>query len=418
MSLVPTQTVKTAKRMTSSTTWIVSSIAALSLFACLQACSDEPHTPDAQPVEDTSGDPDASPPDLRHEPADPPEVTSLQPAEGPLGGNVNITVLGRNLEQPTAVFFGTTEALSVGHIDVRVLSVRVPPATEPGQVDLTVENRNGSATLENGFTYLPSTDPNVVSLNPSRGGLSGGDLVTAEGANFPTEGTIQVVFGGAVAEEVTLDTETAFTITTPANAFGVVDVTFNFDGFVQVLEAGFEFWQELTLSDAIPNVGSPDGETEVVLYGTGLFEAADLAVTFGDIAAEVVLVSLSGNAATVLTPAGTEGTVDIAVTGSSGEALLEQAFTYGVPMIVSDIDPADLTLEGGEVTVSATGIVLDATITVVIGAGEPIAATLVEEEQFTFQAPSKESPGVFDLLIQQDEQRLLIEAAIAYVEEE
>jgi len=404
--------------MTSPKTWFVSSFWILLLAVGVQACSDEPQTPDAQPTEDISAEPDASPPDLRREPADPPEVTSLQPAEGPLGGNVNITVVGRNLEQPTAVYFGEIEALSVGHIDIRVLSVRVPPASEPGPVDVVVENRNGSATLEGGFTYLPSTDPNVVSLDPERGALSGGDTITVEGANFPTEGTITVVFGGAVAEQVTLDTDSVFSVITPANPFGPVDVTFNFDGFIQVVESGFDYWQELALSDALPNVGAPAGGTEVVLHGSGLFEAAELAVIFGETEAEIVPGTFSGGAVTALSPEGVEGVVDIIATGSNGEALLEQAFTYGVPMIVGDIEPADLTLEGGEVTVFASGIVLEAAISVVVGDGDDIPATLVEEDRFTFQAPAQDSPGVFDLLIQQDEQRLQIEDALAYVEEE
>ena len=390
----------------------------LALILCI-SCNDEV-TPevDTGPVDAGDQDIDTAPPDIRREPAEPPELHAVTPSEGPITGNIQITVSGRRFEVPTDVFFGETAALSVHHVDDKILSVLVPPGEEEGPVDLAVENRNGRDVLEDGFTYLPSTNPTVLELTPVRGDVSGGDTITATGRNFPTEGAVSVVFGSTVASDVVLDTETQLTITTPEHVFGLVDVTINFGGgYIQVIEDGFQFWADLNLDDILPNVGVLAGGTEVTLYGTGFLEGTNIEVHFGENLAPTGSYQLDDAVAVVMTPAGTEGYVDVVISGEHGAETLTEGFRYGVPLLVNRLEPATLGVDGGEVTIIGSGIDLEATIRVKVGDSDWIAAVAVSESELTFTAPARDA-GSYDLLIEQDDQRLLVPEIVVYQETE
>ena len=391
----------------------------LLVLLLLFSCNDEV-TPevDTGPVDAGDVDIDTAPPDLRREPAEPPEISGVTPSEGPLNGNIQVTVSGRRFEQPTDVFFGETAAVSVHHVDDKILSVLVPAGEEEGTVDVAVENRNGRDVLEDGFTYLPGTDPMVLELSPARGDVSGGDVITATGRNFPTEGAISVIFGSTVAPEAVPDTDTQFTITTPEHVFGLVDVTINYgEGYIQVIEDGFQFWADLSLDEIMPNVGVPAGGTEITLSGTGFFEATNIEVHFGENLAPTGSYQLDDTIAVVTTPAGTEGYVDVVVSGEHGTETLTEAFRYGVPLLVNRVEPATLPLEGGEVTIIGTGIDLEATIQVKVGDSDWIPATAVSESELTFTAPARDA-GSYDLLIEQDEQRLVVPEIAVYQQPE
>ena len=387
----------------------------LTVLLCV-SCNDEVTETDLAPVDAGDRDIDTAPPDLRRELAEPPELETVTPSEGPITGNIQITLSGRHFETPTAVFFAETEALSVLHVDTRILSVLVPPTDMEGPVDVIVENRNGRDVLEDGFTYLPSTDPTVVAFSPARGDVSGGDTITANGHNFPTEGAVSVVFGSAVAPEVGLDTETQFTITTPSHRFALVDVTINFGGgYIQVVEDGFQFWADLSLDSVLPNVGVPGGGTEVTLFGTGYLEETNIEVTFGGNLAPTESYQLDDTEAVVTSPAGTEGPVDVVVSGEHGTVTLTEGFRYGVPLLVDRIEPAILALAGGDVSVIGTGVDLEATIRVQVGDSDWIAAAAISETELSFTAPAREA-GSYDLLIEQDDQRLLVDEGLVYQE--
>ncbi|MFF3543036.1 IPT/TIG domain-containing protein [Streptomyces platensis] len=83
---------------------------------------------------------------------DAPTVASLNPTSGPATGGTVVTVTGTNLSTTTSVDFGGTLApFSV--ISDTSLSVVSPPGAA-GAVDVTVTTSGGTATLDDGFTYL------------------------------------------------------------------------------------------------------------------------------------------------------------------------------------------------------------------------------------------------------------------------
>jgi hypothetical protein len=93
----------------------------------------------------------------------------------------------------------------------------------------------GSANLQFPLFFPPT----LVALAPPQGAFAGGTVVVLTGFNF-RPGAV-VTFGGSVATIGNL-TPTAITVTVPAHAIGVVDVTVtNSDGQSSTLVGGFAY---------------------------------------------------------------------------------------------------------------------------------------------------------------------------------
>lgn len=88
-------------------------------------------------------------------PASAPVVQSLSQTSGSIVGGDQISITGTTLAGLTQVYFGTTPATAFQVIDPTTLMVTVPPATEAGPVDVTVQNSNGTSPLLDSdvFTY-------------------------------------------------------------------------------------------------------------------------------------------------------------------------------------------------------------------------------------------------------------------------
>ena len=69
----------------------------------------------------------------------------------------------------------------------------------------------------------PSPGPNILSLSPTSGDISGGTLVTITGTSFL--GATSVKFGGNGATSYTVVNNTTITATTPAGTFGLANVS-------------------------------------------------------------------------------------------------------------------------------------------------------------------------------------------------
>ncbi|WP_433289054.1 IPT/TIG domain-containing protein [Pseudonocardia sp. CA-142604] len=81
-----------------------------------------------------------------------PTVTAIDPVSGPTAGGTGVTITGTGLTTTNSVTFGGTPASFV------VISATEVSATTPagaaGAVDVVVTTTGGSATLEDGFTYV------------------------------------------------------------------------------------------------------------------------------------------------------------------------------------------------------------------------------------------------------------------------
>lgn len=83
-----------------------------------------------------------------------PEVTSISPTKGPLGGGTSVGILGANFVDGATVRFGDRAGNQVLVVTRRTISVKAPAGAALGAVDVTVTNPDGqAATLAKAFTY-------------------------------------------------------------------------------------------------------------------------------------------------------------------------------------------------------------------------------------------------------------------------
>ena len=190
---------------------------------------------------------------------------------------------------------------------------------------MSVTSPGGSATLDDGYTYVVA--PTLTALSPDIGPAGGGTTVTLTGSGF--RAGMDVRFGGTLAalESVTLG-GTAATVTTPAHAIGLVDVSVTTPGGAATLANAFTYAATPTVNGASPDEGPTVGGQSVTLTGTSL--QFGLQVRFGGTLATVVSVNPSGTSATVTSPAHAAGVVDVSVTTPGGSATLHGGYTFVV----------------------------------------------------------------------------------------
>lgn len=252
-----------------------------------------------------------------------PAVTGISPTSAPAAGGTSVTISGTNFQSGATVSFGGAAPSSVAVKSATQITVTTE-AHPAGPTSVTVQDPNGeSSTLTNAFTYNSAT-PTVSSVSPSTGPTTGGTQVQITGANLLAGA--MVLFGGAQATFVAVNSATQISAVTPANAAGTVNVTVEVPGdapgnapnaFTYVAPAA-----QPTLSAVAPNSG-PSG-TSVTLTGTNFVSGATVA--FGGSNATTQFVSATQITATV--PNLSAGAVNAAVTNPDGSsATLNNGFT-------------------------------------------------------------------------------------------
>lgn len=132
-----------------------------------------------------------------------PVVDSITPATGPTAGGTTVVIVGDNLGGVTEVTFGGTPGTIVGTPTDTSITV-ITPAGPAGFVDVVLTGDDGSALVEDGFTYVSPITPGgggngnggaVVS------GAAGGPLLASTGVDAPilplTIGALLALLAGA-----------------------------------------------------------------------------------------------------------------------------------------------------------------------------------------------------------------------------
>lgn len=166
----------------------------------------------------------------------------------------------------------------------------------------------------------------VSQVSPTSGPATGGTSVTVTGTGFTTPST--VLFGGTPATNVSVQTGTTISCTTPAHASGTVDVAVQNSNGTGSLPNSFTFTTSgnLTLSSIAPTSGSVSGGTFVTITGTGFQGGAS--VSFGGVGGVMVSV-INPTTITATTPQHSAGAVNVVVTNPGGAtAALSNGFTY------------------------------------------------------------------------------------------
>jgi hypothetical protein len=317
-----------------------------------------------------------------------PVVTSATPNFGPASGGTSVVLRGSGFTGATAVTVQGGAATFTVDSDTQISLVTGAAATG-GPASIVVVTPAGQATTTFTYQLAGFPAPTVTSISASTGATAGGTTVVITGTNFISTATVS--FGGAPAR-IVVNSGTQITATTPAGSAGTVDVGVTTPGGAATLANAFTYGSNVvpapTITAVAPNSGSTAGGTSVVITGTNLTGATG--VSFGSTAATSFTVD-SATQITAIAPAGSAGSVSIAVTTSGGTATSNNAYTYvaqqqAAPTITS-IAPNSGTSAGGT-SVVITGTNLTGASAVTFGGTAATSFTVDSATQITAVAPA------------------------------
>lgn len=245
--------------------------------------------------------------------------------------------------------------------------------------------------------------PTVTAVSPNRGPTGGGATVIITGSGFSTApGSGAVMFGAATAASYTVNGDTQITVTAPANAAGIYDVTVTNPDGTSATNSGdvYTYVAAPTVTSLSPVRGPTSGGTAVVITGSG-FTSADPtgAVRFG--AASATYVINSNTQITATSPASPAGTHDVTITTSGGTSATSASdlFTYISAPTVTGVSPAEGPTAGGTtVIISGTGFAYANPTGAVKFGGTDATYVINTNTQITATAPAG-AAGVNDIVV-------------------
>jgi hypothetical protein len=310
-----------------------------------------PHVPASVPVVVTHPNGDSAPVPFVYVAGT--EIDAITPPGGPEAGGTEVTITGVCFTGATGVLFGATPAASFTVVSDTVIRAVTPAGI--GVVDVTVVGAAvcGTDTVPGGYEY--TDDPVIGTIDPTRGPVTGGTIVTITGANLGT--ATSVTFDGIPGTGLTVVSDTELMVTTPAGSVGDAAVVVNSPAGAS--DPGvFTYFAVAAIGDTDPDSGPVAGGTTVGIVGVCFTGAT--AVLFGGVPATSFTVN-SDTLITAVAPAGrATGSVDVTVTGAGecGTATLPGGFTYTANA---------LAVTGGGS--GATGLAVMGGILLLLGAG-------------------------------------------------
>lgn len=324
--------------------------------------------------------------------AAPPTVTSVTPSSGTTAGGEQVTVNGTGFVNGATVMIGGNAATNVTYVSATQLTATTPAGTA-GAKDVVVTNPDTQSGTGLGV-YTYAAPPTVTAVSPSSGPEAGGTSVTITGTGFVNGATVKI--GGNSASNVTFNSATSLSVTTPQGIAGTRNVVVtnpnNLSGTGTDL---FTYVAAPTVTSISPTGGALSGGTPVTITGTGF--ASGATVTIGGSAATNVTFN-GATELTATTPVGTAGLANVVVTNPDTQSGTGSGlYTYAEAPTVTNIDPSSGTISGGTpVTITGTGFVDGATVDI---GGNPAAdVSVVSDTSLTAKTPVG-SAGPADVMV-------------------
>lgn len=330
----------------------------------------------------------------------PPTFSTITPAEGPLSGGTPVVVIG-------TLFRGAVQLLIDGNpctnVTVNATATRIDAITPPNSLVgaktvSVISSLNGRVDIPLAFTYNPG--PTIIQVVDNNGPLFGGQTINIFGTGFG--GTLNVTIDGVPCTNVTATiARDRITCVTPAAATGpgpkTLSIQSSTNGIVN-LAGGFTYNGPPTITSVAPPDGPAAGGQTVIITGTNFNPTVN--VTFGSTPATVVSVNATNSQITVLTPplpVGQNPPQLVGVTVSStftGTVTLPNAYTYNVTPTISNINPNNGPLGGGQL-VTITGANFRGAVGVTFG-GFTATNILVNGgfNQITCRTPPGQFPSI------------------------
>ena len=312
-----------------------------------------------------------------------PTIASVSPTSGAISGGTEITITGTNLTGASSVTVGGVAATSFVVVSATSVTAVTPSGTA-GAKAVAVTTAGGTATKANAFTYVVPA-PTIASVSPTSGVTSGGTAITIEGTHFIV-GATTVKVGGVAATGVVVASDTSLTAVTPAGTLGLKAVAVTTSGGTATAAGAFTYLAAApTIASVSPTSGSALGATKITIVGTNLTGASS--VTVGGKAATSVVV-VNATTITAMTPSGTVGAQDVAVTTSGGTATAPSAFTYvaAAPTITSVSPTSGPALGGTAITITGTN--LTGATSVTVGGVAATNVVIVSATSITTKTPA------------------------------
>ena len=310
--------------------------------------------------------------------AAPPAATSMLPSTGDAAGGYLTVISGSGFASGATVRFGANFSSNVTVAGTTAIIATVPAGVAGTSVTILITNPDGTAAVAPiSFTYNAVPPVTVTSFSPTTVAVTGGTLVTVSGSGFMPGAT--VLFGTTPGTSVSVIDSTTLTVMAPAGVLGsagTVSVT-NPNGASGIGpgviffggSAGTTTGTQPTISTVSPNTGSAAGGTSVTINGSGFIPG--VTVSFGGVPATNVNV-VSSTQITLTAPSGAVGAVPVTVTSPYGFfGGLSSGFTYLVatPQLTSVAPTEGLLVGGTPITITGSGFVVGATVTI---GGQPV----------------------------------------------
>jgi uncharacterized protein YhjY with autotransporter beta-barrel domain len=256
----------------------------------------------------------------------PPALTSVTPSSGTTAGGTAITLTGSNFTSATAVSFS-------GGLDVPFTVVSdtqitaTTPSFEPVTTILQVIGPDG-ASNQIGFTF--TGPPQITSVSPSAGQLSGGQGVQIAGNGLAS--VTSVKFGSTPATISQQNDQFIQVVSPPGTAAGTVDITAtnSFGASATTTADQFTYFGAPTVTALSPTSGPTTGGTTLTITGTNFVSPMfAFCTSTGGVQGTVV----SPTQMTAVSPAAPQHlpqSVDVIVCGNNGNSTATAAdkFTY------------------------------------------------------------------------------------------
>jgi len=164
--------------------------------------------------------------------------------------------------------------------------------------------------------------PRISQVTPLQGSFSGGTVITVTGSGLGS--VTGVTVGGNPCTSVSVLSPTSVRATTPPGAVGQAAIVVTSPQGTALSATPFTYTEQAIVSLS-PHSGPFQGGTAVTISGQGL--AGTTSVTFGGVPATGVSV-VSPTQVLAVTPPGSIGTVEVAVSGPWGTFMAPGGFSY------------------------------------------------------------------------------------------
>jgi hypothetical protein len=291
--------------------------------------------------------------------------------DGSVEGGTAVVIKGSEFSGASAVDFGSTPAASFKVISSSEIDATSPAVSHTtGYVNVTVVGPSGTSATSEGdqFVYVPD----IKSITPTSGSVTGGTQITLTGTGFDSDGGVEYVVAG------TLHFLTSLKVISEDEVTGVVPAVTNAETVTVVVvmkgQSGQHYSgvasppQPFTYESATPTVSSISpssgpiaGGTAVTIKGSGFVTGAT--VKIGSKASSVKV--RSETEITAVTPSGSAGSDEVVVSDERGTSSDGPRYTFVAPPVpaVSSITPAEGSTHGGAaVTIKGSGFVSGATV--------------------------------------------------------